>query len=156
MRKKPRYMEYCPEHYEEIENYQLAKADNFVGWVCHHRNGVEFSKEWLIKNNMYYNRTDPHEFKFVRTEEHTSIHKKNKPLSELNKKNIGIALKKSDKAKAQRAKLAESLRGKKRPADVVERAAIARRGIPNWKNSQRFKGAHWKLINGKRVWYYDE
>lgn len=65
---------FCPEHYEEIENYQLAKADNFEGWVCHHRNGEEFSEEWLRKNNMYFNRTDPHEFKFVTKEEHRKIH----------------------------------------------------------------------------------
>lgn len=65
---------FCPEHYTEIENYELAKADNFEGWACHHRNGEEFSKEWLLKNNMYYNRTDPHEFKFVRHDEHSRLH----------------------------------------------------------------------------------
>lgn len=72
------YKKYCPEHYEEIKNYELAKADNFVGWVCHHINGEEFPTEWLKKNNMYYNRTDPHEFVFLRTEEHTRIHRKGK------------------------------------------------------------------------------
>ena len=68
------FIKFCPEHYKEIENYELAKADNFKGWVCHHRNGEEFSKEWLINNNMYYNRSDPHEFKFVTREEHNKIH----------------------------------------------------------------------------------
>ena len=42
---KPNYMDFCPEHYMEIENYELAKSDNFVGWVCHHRNGEEFELE---------------------------------------------------------------------------------------------------------------
>lgn len=65
---------FCSDHYQEIENYELAKADNFEGWVCHHRNGEQFSRNWLVKNNMYYNRTDPHEFKFVTTEEHNRIH----------------------------------------------------------------------------------
>lgn len=68
------FEDFCPEHYEEIENYVLAKADNFVGWACHHRNGVEFSKEWLLKNNMYFNRTDPHEFKFMKHNEHSRLH----------------------------------------------------------------------------------
>ena len=27
---------YCKD-YENIENYEKAKADNFVGWDCHHR-----------------------------------------------------------------------------------------------------------------------
>lgn len=67
---------FCPEYYEEIENYELAKADNFEGWVCHHRNGEQFSRDWLVKNNMYYNRKDPHEFKFVTTKEHRRIHAK--------------------------------------------------------------------------------
>lgn len=59
------YKRFCPNHYKEIENYELALKDNFVGWHCHHRNGEEFSKEWLIQNNMYYDREDPHEFRFV-------------------------------------------------------------------------------------------
>ena len=27
---------YCKD-YENIENYEKAKADNFIGWHCHHR-----------------------------------------------------------------------------------------------------------------------
>lgn len=72
----PSHILFCPEHYKEIENYELAKADNFEGWVCHHRNGEEFSTLWLKKNNMYYNRLDPHEFKFVTKKEHRKIHAK--------------------------------------------------------------------------------
>ena len=72
--RKYKWMKYCPEHYMEIENYDLALADNFKGWVCHHRNGLEFSREWLIKNNMYFNRKDPHEFKFMKCEDHSLLH----------------------------------------------------------------------------------
>lgn len=101
---KPNYMHYCPEHYTEIENYELAKADNFIGWICHHRNGEEFSKKWLIKNNMYINRKDPHEFKFIKELEHKRLHqcgkpsnrlghkgKKHKPLSEETKQRMSKA-----------------------------------------------------------------
>ena len=28
--------DYCCEPLENIENYDLAKADNFKGWHCHH------------------------------------------------------------------------------------------------------------------------
>lgn len=59
------FIDYCPEHYKEIKNYDLAKLDNFEGWICHHINGEQFDKKWLKKNNMYYNRKDPHEFIFL-------------------------------------------------------------------------------------------
>lgn len=46
--RKYKWMKYCPEHYMEIENYDLALADNFEGWICHHRNGMEFSNEGCL------------------------------------------------------------------------------------------------------------
>lgn len=121
-----KFLKYCPEHYQEIENYELAKADDFKGWICHHRNGEEFSKEWLIKNNMYYNRTDPHEFKFVTTAEQALIHNKGKKHTEQwkdnmkgRKRHLGYKHSKEGKLKMSAAKL----------------------------------GKHWTTINGKRVWY---
>ena len=71
--KSREHIKFCPEHYKEIQNYELAEAENFEGWICHHINGEQFSKEWLIANNMYYNRSDPHEFRFVRQSEHVRI-----------------------------------------------------------------------------------
>ena len=65
----------CPEHYKEIENYEEAVNDPKNKWVCHHRNGEEFSVEWLKKNNMYYYRKDPHEFKFIKDKEHRQLHR---------------------------------------------------------------------------------
>ena len=51
---------------EKIENYELAKADNFKGWVIHHRlethnfDGerrlVNISRAELIALDIYYNR----------------------------------------------------------------------------------------------------
>ena len=35
---------YC-KNPEKIENYEKAKADNFKGWCCHHRKGVDISVE---------------------------------------------------------------------------------------------------------------
>jgi hypothetical protein len=83
-----KYKLFCPEHYEEIENYDLALKDNFIGWTCHHRNGEEFSVEWLKANNMYYNRKDPHEFKFMRNAEHKSLHSKGKKFTDEHKEKI--------------------------------------------------------------------
>ena len=82
---------YCPEHFKEIENFEQAINDKRKTWVCHHRNGEQFSTEWLIANNMYFNRKDPHEFKFVTRSEHNTIHSKGRKLSESFKQANSIA-----------------------------------------------------------------
>lgn len=73
-----KFMRYCKE-YQKIENYELAKADNFKGWHCHHRleltldNEYAHSKEDLIRLNMYYNR--PYfELIFLPNNEHHKLH----------------------------------------------------------------------------------
>lgn len=72
---------------EHIENYNLAKEDNFMGWVIHHRlethnsDGkrrlVNLSKNELIALNMYYNRPAS-ELIFMKNKDHTSLHNKGK------------------------------------------------------------------------------
>lgn len=71
----------------KIENYELAKADNFKGWVIHHRleltldNEPACSKDELIRHNMYYNR--PYfELIYLRKSEHNKLHYsgKNNPM----------------------------------------------------------------------------
>lgn len=88
---------YCPVNYKQIENYEKAIADTETMWVCHHRNGEEFSVEWLKANNMYYNRTDPHEFIFLTPNEHKKRHMKitfsGKKLSSDRKSKISNTLK---------------------------------------------------------------
>ena len=69
---------------EQIENYELAKADNFEGWHCHHRlethtadgnrRKVDLSREELIAMNMYYNRP-ANELIFMKAGEHISLHR---------------------------------------------------------------------------------
>lgn len=66
---------------ELIENFEAAKADNFEGWVVHHRleltiNGeYAHSKEDLKLLGMYYNRPY-YELIFMRKSEHRSMHAK--------------------------------------------------------------------------------
>ena len=70
---------------EQIENYELAKADDFEGWHCHHRlethtadgnrRKVDLSREELIAMNMYYNRP-ANELIFMKAGEHISLHHK--------------------------------------------------------------------------------
>lgn len=74
---------FCCNNYSEIENYELAKADNFKGWVLHHRLGthnsdgekrlVNLSKDELIALDMYYNRPAD-ELIFLTRAGHCAIH----------------------------------------------------------------------------------
>ena len=85
--RKKRYMfAYCiPEQIEQIENYELAKKDNFQGWNIHHRlethnsDGqrrlADLSKAELIALDMYYNRP-ANELVFLTNSEHTILHNK--------------------------------------------------------------------------------
>ena len=73
-----------PEEWEQIENYQFAKKDNFDGWCIHHRlethnsDGqrrlVNLSREELKALDMYYNRP-ANELIFLTNSEHTSLHR---------------------------------------------------------------------------------
>lgn len=75
---------YC-NNVEEIENYELAKKDNFKGWNIHHRlethtsdserRLVDLSKEELIALDMYYNRPAA-ELIYLTKSEHQKLHRK--------------------------------------------------------------------------------
>lgn len=62
---------------EQIENYELAKVDNFKGWCIHHKREIRDdyinSKEELIMMNLYYNRP-PEELIWMNSSEHKSMH----------------------------------------------------------------------------------
>ena len=68
---------------ELIQNYELAKADNFKGWTIHHKlelhsdYSLRFTRESLIKLDLYYNRP-PNELIWMRTKEHIGIHNKSR------------------------------------------------------------------------------
>ena len=76
------YKQYC-KNYQDIENYEAAKKDNFKGWHCHHRlqtwtsDGerrlVDITVEELQALGMYYNRPAS-ELIFMKHSEHSSLH----------------------------------------------------------------------------------
>ena len=78
---------YCDD-YENIENYEAAKKDNFVGWQCHHRlethnsDGerrlVDISAAELIALGMYYNRP-ANELILMKIKDHRRLHLCGKP-----------------------------------------------------------------------------
>ena len=88
---KHNFEKFCKD-YENIENYDKAKADNFNGWNCHHRKGVDIPKEELKALGMYYNRP-AEELIFIKLSEHSSLHNKGKPKTEEHKNKISETLK---------------------------------------------------------------
>lgn len=68
----------CKEYWK-VENYELAKADNFEGWCMHHRLelhsdcSLRFTRKSLIKIGLYYNRP-PNELIWLTKSEHMIIH----------------------------------------------------------------------------------
>ena len=96
---KHRFERYC-KNPENIENYEAAKKDNFIGWECHHRlethnsdgfrREVDILSEELKALGIYYSRPSS-ELIFLSTSEHQILHKKGKHRSEETKKKIGEA-----------------------------------------------------------------
>jgi hypothetical protein len=165
-----RNFEYYCNDFENIENYDKAKADNFKGWHCHHRlethnsDGerrlVDISHKELKALNMYYHRP-ANELIFLSDKEHLRLHNKGNQYHK--------GMHHSEDAKK---KMSESLKGKpsgmkgKHLSDVAkEKISEAKKGKPSTfkgkhhseeakkKKSELFKGKHWKIVNGKRVWY---
>src|SRR5574344_471691 len=79
--------QYCCQDISQIENYSLAKADNFINWDIHHRletntldgirRSVNITSKELMKLDMYYNRPAS-ELIFMTHSEHNSLHHKTK------------------------------------------------------------------------------
>ena len=81
---KKTYLAFCiPEEYELIENYEKAKADNFIGWDCHHRlelhpdGSLRFTRQSLKNLGLYLNRPAS-ELIFLSHSEHAKLHGKSK------------------------------------------------------------------------------
>lgn len=124
----------CCKDFTKIENYEKAITDTQT-WDLHHRLETHFSDGTprpknaqlkaaeLIALDMYYHRP-PEELIFMTHSEHSVIHHRNKVVSN-----------------EARRKLSNSRKGKML-SDETRR-----------KLSDCFRGKHWKLIDGKRVWY---
>lgn len=113
---------FCKDDISKIENYELAKADNFEGWVCHHRleltmdNEHAHSREDLKRMNMYYNR--PYfELIFLRLSEHSKLHTRAQKLfkflntSEVRAKNA-ISVSKATKTQEYRDNMSKIMKGR--------------------------------------------
>ena len=87
---------YCKDDLSRVDNYDLAKKDNFVGWQIHHR--LEFTldgerartSDELIRMGMYYGR--PYfELIFLRTQDHRRLHNAD-PVRKANISKHGVGM----------------------------------------------------------------
>lgn len=140
-------LKYCKkEEIELIENYELAKKDNFKGWCIHHRDEIKVlpsgmyvlrTKEDLIDNGRYYN-CPANELIFLTLSEHQRLHMQY--TSKERKLNMSLSAKKRGwpKSEATRKKYSELHKGKSQLwSSIIGKA---------------YTGMTWKVINGKRVW----
>ena len=136
---KHNFEKFCKD-YENIENYQKAKKDNFKGWHCHHRlethtsDGerrlVDITVTELQALDMYYNRPAS-ELIFLTSREHSSFNK-GKKRSEETKKKL------SEASKGNKYAL-----GCKRSEETRKKIREANKGKNIWT-----RGTHW-YNNGK-------
>lgn len=116
-----RLTQYCKD-YENIENYEKAKADNFIGWCIHHRrqthnsNGerllVDITAKELKALGLYWNRPAD-ELIFLTTSEHAILHQKGKHRSEETRNKISEANKGKHLSEEHKRSISEGQRGEK-------------------------------------------
>ena len=147
---------YCKD-YQNIENYQKAKAGNFKGWCIHHRlethnsdgerRPVDITKKELKALGLYYHRP-AEELIFLTSSEHTHLHKKGKKFSEETKNKMGAA-KKGNK-NALGCKRSEETRRKMSESKKENKNALGCKRSEETKKKMREakKGTRW-FNNGK-------
>ena len=144
------FQNYCKD-YENIENYEKAKADNFKGWQCHHilethtsdgeRRLVDITVAELKALDMYYNRPAS-ELIFLPTSEHRLLHNKGENSPNYGKPSWNKGKKMSEEA---RKKMIEAKKGEKNPMygkhfseEHKKKLSEAHKGKNIWTN-----GMHW-------------
>ena len=125
-------------HPELIENYDKAIADNTQTWQVHHRREEFYSQKELIERGEYYD-VPPEDLIFLTPVEHHKIDSRCKRVSE--------AKKGKHRSEETKKKLSETMKGRKLSEEHRKKLSEAKKG------NQNAKGKHWKVVDGKRVWY---
>lgn len=135
--------QYCKDDISKIENYELAKADNFKGWHIHHRLELTLDGEFahtpedLKRMGMYYNR--PYfELIFLTKSEHQRIHAQNRSNSTLNKMKSSLSLRTGElnnfygkhHSDDTKHKISKANRGRKRTNEFKELQSSLKKGKP--------------------------
>ena len=116
-----RIAQYCKD-YKNIENYEAAKKDNFVGWCCHHRlqtwtsdgerRAADITASELKALGLYWNRPAD-ELIFLTTSEHAILHQKGKHRSEETRNKISESNKGKHFSEEHKRNISEGQRGEK-------------------------------------------
>lgn len=158
---------FCKDDIFKIENYDKAVNDPIQTWEIHHRLELtldgEFalSRDQLRMHDMYYHRPY-YELIFLTPTEHRRLHKKgeNNPLfgkhhTEESRKKMSEAMKGENNplfgkhhSEETRRKMSEAKKGEKNSFFGKHHTDKTRR-----KMSESHKGKHWKIVDGKRVFY---
>lgn len=157
-----RNLKYYCKDYKNIENYEAAKKDNFVGWCCHHRlethnsdgerREVNISAAELEALGMYWNRPAS-ELIFMKESEHKSLHwkgnqyPKGKKQSEETKKKRSEALKGKPKSEEHRKNLSIALKGKKQSEEHRRKNSECHKGQTPWNKGKKMPNDFRKKIS---------
>ena len=139
---------FCCDDITKIENYEQAINDDTQTWVCHHRlelnneGKYQHSSKELQDMGLYFNR--PHEELILLTRsEHQKLHGRSgspQVMNFMNKGHKALKSKPSWNAGTKGVMKAWN-KGKKTSNETKEKQSAAK------------KGKHWKLVDGKRVWF---
>ena len=150
---KKQVVRYCCEDISRVENYEEAISSP-EKWECHHRlethnsDGerrlVDLTMKELKALDMYYHRPAS-ELIFLTIAEHYSLHFRGKKRSEESKAKMSAAKKGKQLSEETKTKMSAAKKGTTFSEEHKRKLAEAHKG-------QR-KGKHWKLVDGKRVWY---
>ena len=119
------FEKYCKD-YENIENYEAAKKDNFIGWECHHRRGANITQKELISLGQYYNISSD-ELVFLTTAKHNQLHHIGRHHTEDSKKRISAASKGRRHTEEARKKMSDAAKGKPKTKEHKKKIAEAAR-----------------------------
>lgn len=145
---------YCKD-YENIENYEKAKADNFVGWEVHHRlethnsdserRLVDITKKELIALDMYWDRP-AEELIFLSAREHKQLHTRGKSNPNFSKQH----------SLETRKKIGKGNKGKVLTEETKKKISEALKGRQVWNKgkhcSEKQKNKQKEVMSG-RHWY---
>lgn len=145
---------FCCDDISLIENYDKALGDKTQTWDCHHilETDINMSRQQLIDIKRYYN-VPASELIFLTRAEHNIIHKTGKHYTEESKQKMRIsALNRQPNSEETRRKQSES---QKERHKKYEHPMKGKHHTEESKQlmSEHHKGKHWRLENGKRIYY---
>lgn len=150
------------EEQRKISFYNFKKAVNhfkhtgewFEHCILHHKD-----PSWKDSDTERYIQWNPEDLIVMSKEEHCALHSHLRGISEETKRKISESLKGKPSgmlgkhhSEESKEKIRTNNTGKKRSTETCERISKSKLGVKHSVESWN-KGKHWKLIDGKRLYY---